>query len=86
MPGDASRGIEVPPSLIQVKGSLRAPYLGARASPHVYICVCNISDLADCVTASSDWDYSIMTTAVLISLPIPDASMPFNVLTLVSTS
>ena len=81
MPGDASRGIEVPPVVVQV------------LSPDAHRECVRTGTAADVASDGScscagvlggREYYTLISEAVLVTLPIPDASMPFNVLTLVS--
>jgi hypothetical protein len=85
MPGDASRGIEVAPVVVQVSVPNR----------HAHCAVCGIrihptssggsdDDACACTQDVNIREYTLISPAVLVTLPIPDASMPFNVLTLVS--
>jgi hypothetical protein len=66
MPGDASRGIEVPPLIVTVMPHDDTP-----------------KRQWDEVIAQRTRIYVQLSDSFLVSLPIPDASMPFNVLTLV---
>lgn len=67
MPGDASRGIEVPPVVVEVQKLSQPELRNTPSDDH----------------ARNSRKYTLISEAVLISVPIPDASMPFNVLTLV---
>ena len=67
MPGDASRGLEIPPNFAQVKMIIPPAEISTFDTDSTYLPTQRL----------------LISSATLISLPIPDASMPFNVLTLV---
>jgi len=71
-PADASRGRDYPPA-----------YVSLRAHGHGCGCSCSLSSAAGPGPAD---DVLLMTPSNLVRAPIPDASMPFNVLTLGATA
>jgi hypothetical protein len=72
MPGDASRGIEVPPLIVMVTVHAASTLGDDISKSH-----------SEEVNGSRMPMYVLLSDSFIVTLPIPDASMPFNVLTLV---
>ncbi|KAI9847496.1 MAG: Subunit of the glycosylphosphatidylinositol transamidase complex-like protein [Sclerophora amabilis] len=83
-PPDANRGFDVAPAIIRLisptSSSSSLPFGTGATDPSS-----NVDDITVGGTASQPSLYYLRTTSLLLSLPTPDFSMPYNVIILTST-